>query len=329
MPKKLLLLQRMMSRISFFIILSLIIHLLILFFLFSRFKNKENIKQITIDEVEFLEKSKNINPEIVKSIKKIEEVSQSFYEEKSAEKKENVEINKEGIEAPKEIKIPGIEEIGDKKIEAKVLVQSKKIKNFDIKNEVFLKGKEGDIKNNSIEIDFDKKVDLSKRDFDTKITRSIPNIEEKVIIVDRKKKEIEKIETNIQPEFKEKKKEIIEPIKLNVESNRSVVKKDISIKSSINNFNISGALQNRQIVFSKMPEYPSWAQEKGIEAFVKIYFEVSKDGEVIVNSIKIEITSGYKKLDDVAINSLKSWKFASINNDGTQSGIVRFDFKLS
>ena len=78
-----------------------------------------------------------------------------------------------------------------------------------------------------------------------------------------------------------------------------------------------------------MPEYPEWAQERGIEGFIKIYVEVDKEGNVIGNSIRVEVTSGYKQLDDSVIETLKKWKFVQIAKDEIQGGVITFNFRLS
>ena len=45
-------------------------------------------------------------------------------------------------------------------------------------------------------------------------------------------------------------------------------------------FEIGGPVGDRKIVRRRLPEYPEWAEEKGISALVKIYFTVNPDGSI-------------------------------------------------
>src|SRR6185437_6155670 len=48
-------------------------------------------------------------------------------------------------------------------------------------------------------------------------------------------------------------------------------------------FEIGGPVGDRKILRRKLPEYPDWAEEKGITAVVKVYFTVKPDGTLRPN----------------------------------------------
>lgn len=99
-------------------------------------------------------------------------------------------------------------------------------------------------------------------------------------------------------------------------------------KSRNKGIEISGPLAHRKIIVLAPPGYPDWAKQQGIEAEVSIRFFVSSDGHVLERML-IERTSGYKEIDDLAMESLKKWVFVAISdNEEDQWGIVTFRFKL-
>ncbi len=94
---------------------------------------------------------------------------------------------------------------------------------------------------------------------------------------------------------------------------------------------ITGPLSQRAIAHSVIPQYPAWARERGIQADVTIYFTVSREGEVQARTLLIERTSGYPKLDHLAMRALKAWRFAPLTKDAKQEaqwGYVTFRFVL-
>jgi len=97
-------------------------------------------------------------------------------------------------------------------------------------------------------------------------------------------------------------------------------------KTSGENFEITGPGGNRPIITKVIPQYPSWAEQQGIEANVKIKIWVNKNG--LVQSTEVIETSGYRKLDAVAEESLKKWRFAEIEKDINVWAIVTFKFRL-
>jgi TonB family protein len=95
-------------------------------------------------------------------------------------------------------------------------------------------------------------------------------------------------------------------------------------------FTITGPLKDRQILRQVAPEYPSWAQQQGIEASVVLEFTVDTAGEVKPN-IVVRRTSGYPKLDETAIRALRQWKFVPLPADRNedQVGLITFNYSLS
>jgi TonB family protein len=91
---------------------------------------------------------------------------------------------------------------------------------------------------------------------------------------------------------------------------------------------IEGPLADRRVVSYEVPEFPEWARQQGIlEATVAIRFYVSPEGDVLPN-MRIERTSGYGRMDRLAMDSLKLWKFAPLGSDQRQWGIITFRFLL-
>ncbi|MDR0675575.1 MAG: TonB family protein [Elusimicrobiota bacterium] len=155
--------------------------------------------------------------------------------------------------------------------------------------------------------------------------RKIEYVDDRPIKI--KNKEVMDIKEEI-PKKMEPKIEQKPVIETSLLSKKDIVDKKVAEKNT-KKFEITGKIKDRQIVYSIIPEYPSWAQEQGIEAVIYIYFEVNPNGVVLDDMIKIEITSGYKKLDDYVKEILRQWKFSTINTEEIQSGIISFNFKLS
>jgi TonB family protein len=96
-------------------------------------------------------------------------------------------------------------------------------------------------------------------------------------------------------------------------------------------FEIGGPVGDRRITHRKLPEYPQWAEEKGISAIVKIYFTVRPDG-TIRSTMRILQSSGYAELDDLAKDALKQWRFSETSADSSESaawGEITFRFTLA
>lgn len=91
---------------------------------------------------------------------------------------------------------------------------------------------------------------------------------------------------------------------------------------------IEGPLADRKIIHYEVPAFPSWAKDQGmLEAAVAIRFTVNREGDVL-EGMRVESTSGYGRLDRMAMDALKKWKFAPIGVDQAQWGIITFKFVL-
>ena len=91
---------------------------------------------------------------------------------------------------------------------------------------------------------------------------------------------------------------------------------------------IEGPLANRKTLSYNIPRFPDWAQKDGIlEAEVAIRFWVSPEGRVLPN-LRIEKTSGFGRLDRLAMESLKKWRFAPIQSEEKEWGVITFRFVL-
>jgi TonB family protein len=91
---------------------------------------------------------------------------------------------------------------------------------------------------------------------------------------------------------------------------------------------ISGPLSSRKITYKPSTPYPLWAQERGLTATISVQIAVNPDGTVKENVFVIK-TSGFGSWDRLVIDSVRQWKFASIQNSGiVQTGIITFNFVL-
>jgi len=61
---------------------------------------------------------------------------------------------------------------------------------------------------------------------------------------------------------------------------------------------------------------------------VAIRFYVSKEGVVSGDDMRVESTSGSGRLDRLAMESLKNWKFVPIAAEQRQWGVITFRFVL-
>ncbi|MFA6093892.1 MAG: TonB family protein [Elusimicrobiota bacterium] len=92
---------------------------------------------------------------------------------------------------------------------------------------------------------------------------------------------------------------------------------------------IEGPLSNRQVLSAAVPQFPSWAKDRGIlEADVAIRFYVDPAGSVL-GDMRVERTSGFGRLDRLAMDSLKNWRFMPVPaSAGNQWGVITFRFIL-
>lgn len=93
---------------------------------------------------------------------------------------------------------------------------------------------------------------------------------------------------------------------------------------------ITGPLQKRRIIAAPMPVYPAWAREKSIEGLVTLKFFVGPSG-VVLPKVFVLQTSGYAGLDQVCIDSVRTWLFAPLSSSEPQSeqwGNITIRFEL-
>ena len=96
-------------------------------------------------------------------------------------------------------------------------------------------------------------------------------------------------------------------------------------------FELGGPIGDRKILRRHLPEYPQWAEEKGISAMVKIFFTVNSDGSIRPH-MRIVRSSGYAELDDLAKEALKEWKFSPTTASSSAEeawGVITFRFTLA
>lgn len=93
---------------------------------------------------------------------------------------------------------------------------------------------------------------------------------------------------------------------------------------------ITGPLKDRPRQKEVLPEYPYWAQSKGIEATVVLGFTVTPDGNV-KEAIEVIRTSGYHKLDEEAKMALRKWKWVPVADGANRDevGQITFTFELN
>ncbi|MEO0270135.1 MAG: TonB family protein [candidate division WOR-3 bacterium] len=90
---------------------------------------------------------------------------------------------------------------------------------------------------------------------------------------------------------------------------------------------ISGSIAGRKIMNKIIPQYPSWAAERGVQAVITLKVEVEPDGTVRRNVLVIG-TSGYPNWDNIVKEAVLSWKFEALQEKVIQSGYITFKFVL-
>jgi TonB family protein len=113
------------------------------------------------------------------------------------------------------------------------------------------------------------------------------------------------------------------------------------VTKSLPTFTILGALQGRPIIRKVMPDYPTWAEEKGVSTQVQLAFRVNNEGNVASN---IWITrTGQPDFDEAAVRALRQWKFVPVDRpvvptdkpdvltetERGEPGVINFNFVLA
>ncbi|MDE2492196.1 MAG: energy transducer TonB [Elusimicrobia bacterium] len=91
---------------------------------------------------------------------------------------------------------------------------------------------------------------------------------------------------------------------------------------------IEGPLADRRVTAYRVPPFPDWLKNRGIlEADVRIRFTVDETGAVRPG-MRVVSTSGDSRLDQVAMDSLKNWRFEPKPGAGVEWGVITFRFVL-
>jgi TonB family protein len=91
---------------------------------------------------------------------------------------------------------------------------------------------------------------------------------------------------------------------------------------------IEGPLADRRVTAYKVPSFPDWLKNRGIlEADVRIRFTVDETGAVRPG-MRVVSTSGYERLDALAMDALKVWRFEPKPGAGVEWGVITFRFVL-
>lgn len=91
---------------------------------------------------------------------------------------------------------------------------------------------------------------------------------------------------------------------------------------------IEGPLADRKVAAYSVPAFPEWARRQGVlEADVSIRFTVGEDGAVL-SDMRVTSSSGYGRIDKLAMESLRSWRFVPKLGAGVEWGVITFRFVL-
>jgi len=113
------------------------------------------------------------------------------------------------------------------------------------------------------------------------------------------------------------KKDVAEPQLKNKDSSKSTVKVPIKIDPPSTSIEVPQRVRTSASVIAsscERPEYPSISKKLEEEGTVYIKFLVDAEGKVIQS--EIERSSGYKRLDEAALNGLSLCKFKPATEDG-------------
>jgi len=81
-----------------------------------------------------------------------------------------------------------------------------------------------------------------------------------------------------------------------------------------------GTSRSPRVVYSKEPVYPEQARMNGHKGTVRLRFIVNKQGTV--DGVILVESSGYKELDQAAIDCLKQWQFNPALKDGVPIAVI-------
>ncbi len=92
------------------------------------------------------------------------------------------------------------------------------------------------------------------------------------------------------------------------------------------NFTIEGDIEGRKLISNPLPEYPEGLNQN---ATIRISCQVLSDGSVSTSGM-VPVRKENATLEELAMNSLKTWRFEPLpeGNTAVQRGIVTFVFKV-
>lgn len=90
---------------------------------------------------------------------------------------------------------------------------------------------------------------------------------------------------------------------------------------------IAGPVMTREILSMIEPDYPSWAEKRGVEATVEVMCVVLPSGEI--TTAVFWSTSEWSELDQSVLQAIGEWRFEPVPSDKVQVGIVRIAFDFS
>ncbi|MCP4482015.1 MAG: TonB family protein [bacterium] len=271
-----------------------------------------------------------------------------------------IERKRHTLNAQEVEKLLNINEVGDKKISQKTLQLANKLKE-EIRVKKFADTPKVALKEKNVNlVKLDKKIEsfdsapdinLSQKEIEpnkglvkTKRVSSgfdvndMTILEEKEMVKSQKVKKVAIVDDRPIKVIQEKPVEVAPVVEKKIKKvEASIIKKRKHRLKEVNgrhkrkkkkDFEILGAIKNRVIKYSVIPKYPEWAKAEGVEANVRVYIEVDKHGSVLGDTARIDITSGYQKLDEYVLEVIKQWMFVPIEKDEIQNGTITFKFKL-
>jgi TonB family protein len=72
-------------------------------------------------------------------------------------------------------------------------------------------------------------------------------------------------------------------------------------------FKLSGPGAKRKIISAPLPDYPKWAKERGVEAYLELKMWIDSSGSV--QDVSILKSSGYPDLDRIGAETISRWRF--------------------
>ena len=87
-------------------------------------------------------------------------------------------------------------------------------------------------------------------------------------------------------------------------------------------------MRGRRLLHKRMPRYPSWAEDQGVEGVVVVEVTVLPNG-LVRSEVSVVQTSGFKELDHLVLEAVKEWSFEELPPGAPaveQQGRIHFTF---